>query len=33
LQEYEREVKGQIRSLTWQRNLLGVLIIVAAARK
>lgn len=33
LQEYEREVKGQIRSLTWQRNLLGMLAIAAAVQK
>ena len=33
LQEYEREVKSRIRSLTWQRNLLGALVIAAAVQK
>lgn len=33
LQEYEREVKGQIKSLSWQRNLLAAALIWVAARK
>ncbi|MCM0757363.1 hypothetical protein M7775_02115 [Sporomusa sphaeroides DSM 2875] len=33
LEAYEREAKGRIKSLTWQRNFWGVLAIAAAAKK
>lgn len=33
LLQYEREVKGRIKELTWQRNLWSVLAIAAAAKK
>lgn len=32
LDKYEREARGQIKSLTWQRNLLGLLAILAVKK-